>query len=273
LEIDLHTHTIVSDGSLKPGEILALAARASLREVSITDHDAIGAYRHFGDLRAEADRLGVALLPGIELDSFYRGEDAHVLGYGIDLENGPLNAYLEEVQALRRTRMREQMARLNELFGQVVIEEAAVFFPWRDTCMMPHLIKPLLALGRFDSYRQAKDWFKVNVPVATRVPKPEAAEVIRMIRAAGGWSVLAHPGFCLKDMGLPLEEILRDFKAWGLDGVEVDYRYRGSREFPTLEDEQAMVEEARAAAARFGLRQTRGSDCHLEKEFLEFNKY
>lgn len=273
MEKDLHTHTIVSDGSLKPEEILTLAAHASLGEISITDHDAIGAYHHFGDLQAVADRLGVRLLTGIELDCLYRGEELHVLGYGIDIHDGPLNAYLADVQSLRRARMREQAARINEALGAAIVEEDSVFPPWRDTCMMPHLIKPMLAQGRFESYRQAKNWLKENVTVATRVPKPEAAEAIRMIRAAGGWAVLAHPGFSMRDQGWPLEGLLRDLRSWGLAGVEVDYRYRGSREFPTLEDERQITAEIRSVVSRFGLIQTRGSDCHIEKEFLEFNKY
>ena len=46
---DLHLLTIVSDGTITPDDILACAKELHLEKISITDHDAIGAYTHFGE--------------------------------------------------------------------------------------------------------------------------------------------------------------------------------------------------------------------------------
>ena len=93
--IDLHLHTIVSDGEMTPGEILICAQELRLTEISITDHDAVGAYRNFGtDPIKDAKEMGITLIPGIEMDSSFSDVEVHVLGYGIDVDNSTDNVLI-----------------------------------------------------------------------------------------------------------------------------------------------------------------------------------
>ena len=268
---DYHVHTLVSDGEMRPSEIFALAAQLGLKELSLTDHDAVGAYRHFGDVFAEARANGLALVPGVELDSSLRGQEVHILGYHIDPRHPELAAYLAGTQEARRERLRFVIREVQARFPAAGIREEDIFTPVRDTCMMPHVIHPLLDRGLFGSYREAKRWIKQNVPVPLDVPKPPVADMIRLIRRAGGTAVLAHPGFLMKEAGLELAPLLQEFIGWGLEGVEVEYRYRGSSAFATEAEEQAVWAEIREAAGSLPLLQTRGSDAHKPEEMKIFH--
>ncbi|MBP7297451.1 MAG: PHP domain-containing protein, partial [Acidobacteria bacterium] len=157
---DYHLHTEVSDGRWLPTDIFRTAARLGIDEISITDHDAVGAYIHFGDVRRDAAAAGIRLVPGVELDSAHGGVEIHMLGYELDPVHPGLTAYLGEVQRLRRDRLQALVGRINDALDAPALDAAAVFRPWRDTCMMPHLIQPLLVDGRFPDYRTAKRWIK-----------------------------------------------------------------------------------------------------------------
>ena len=94
---DLHVHTNLSDGSDSVCEALALAARNNVDFLSITDHNTLSAYTE--DTFNEAGRLGVKLIPGVELDVIHEGKQYHVLGLGVDVKNrGLLDACAHNAQ-------------------------------------------------------------------------------------------------------------------------------------------------------------------------------
>lgn len=271
---DYHIHTLVSDGYLTPREIFTSAARQGISSISITDHDAIGAYRWYaGEIEEMKRETGIELIPGIELDSQYQGVEIHVLGYGISLSNQELNGYLDRIQQLRRQRVRQQIDLINGYFKTPLIREEEVLLPYRDTLMKPHLVHALLDRGLFGEYRQASRWISLHARPEILVPKPPAAGMIRLIRAAGGIPVLAHPGYYLAEHGLNLELLLGDLIPAGLGGMEVYYRYAGtSPHFPGLAEESAMIGRIRQLARSCSLLETRGSDAHRLDE-LEWSAY
>ncbi len=262
--IDLHLHTVVSDGKNTPEEMLLAAKGLGLERVSFTDHDAVGAYRHFtADLPAFARSLGIELVAGIELDSDFHGREMHLLGYGIDPTDVALNAYLDYTQGLRRRRVTEQIEGINAHFGRQVVVPEQVFLPRRDTLMKPHLVHAMLEQGLFPEYRAAARWLSDNVRAKTFVPKLEVADAIGLILSAGGKPVLAHPGFLIREAGLDLEALLDELVPAGLAGIEVWYRYFGTGpSFPDRESEQALIALLAATAQRRHLEATRGSDAH-----------
>lgn len=273
MKTDYHIHTIVSDATIIPDEIFPVAAELGISEISITDHDAVGAYFHFhDDLFARARHFGLQLITGVELDSEFDGVEIHILGYHFDLSHGELTAYLHHVQDLRRQRVTDQIHQINEHFGYEIIRAAKVFAPHRDTVMSPHLVHALLDSGHFTEYRPAARWIKDHIHPAVTVPKPACAEMIRLIRAAGGTAVLAHPGYYIKEHRLSLDRLLTELIPAGLSGLEVEYRYRGtSPEFPTLADEEVMIRYLRDEARRHGLWTTSGSDAHRLAELRTFH--
>jgi predicted metal-dependent phosphoesterase TrpH len=283
---DLHIHTLVSDGNATPLEMLAAAKEVGLATISFCDHDALGAYRHWGDLFAPAKALGIELLTGIELDTDYQGREVHLLGYGFDLDHAALNRHLAATQKLRKERVTLQIAIINRFFGRQVIDLNQVLFPFpsnpqtsnleprtsvRDTLMKPHLVHAMLGQGLFAEYRAAAHWLGQIAQVAVTVPKLPLAEAVSMLRSAGGEAVLAHPGFLVREMGISLDSLLDEFVSLGLSGLEVDYPYIGtSTAFADAAAEQAMIQELRDLARRFKLKQTRGSDAHSLQALKKF---
>lgn len=263
---DLHLHTLVSDGNATPLDMLAAAQEAGLKKISFTDHDALGAYRHWGDIFAKAGELGIELVSGIELDTNYRDEELHLLGYGFDLADKAVNERLRLVQGLRRQRILRQLEDINRFFGRKVVERKKVLLPQRDSLMKPHLVHAMLEEGLFPDYREAARWLSVNAAVPIHVPKLPMADAIAMIVRAGGEAILAHPGYIVAETEIRLEEMLAELIPLGLAGIEVDYPYYQEKEpapaFPDKAAEAAMIGKLRDLAAGLNLKATRGSDAH-----------
>lgn len=265
---DFHLHTLVSDGELDPLALLARAKAHGISHLSITDHDALGAYAwKDGAVFPEARRLGLELTVGIEMDADLDGLEVHVLGFEIALDAPAFLAHLESVRAARFERARREIAIVNGLLGEGTVSEAAIFAPGRETLMKPHFIHPLLEQGRFATYEEANTWYRKNVKSGVAVPKPPLAEAFRLIHGAGGWASLAHPGYYAK-AGLPVAARLGEWRALGLDAVELDYPYHACspHQFDVAE-ERAFIDEVRQAGTAAGLRFTRGSDSHTRGDF------
>lgn len=269
--IDLHLHTLVSDGACTPQQMLGAAKEAGLAQVSFTDHDAIGAYRHFGDLFAQAGELGIELVSGIELDTHYRNEEIHLLGYGFRLDDKALNRYLGTNQRQRRRKVQQQLALVNRFFGRKVIDAKKVFIPRRDTLMKPHLVHAMLDLGLFPDYREAARWLAETVRVPVRVPKLPMADALRLIVDAGGEAILAHPGYIVYETEIQLDAMLSELAPLGLAGIEAEYPYVGtSPAFPDAESERKLIEQLLSLAEQFHLKTTRGSDAHDTEALKKF---
>jgi predicted metal-dependent phosphoesterase TrpH len=271
--IDLHVHTLVSDGNATPIQMLDAAREAGLSKISFCDHDALGAYRHFGDIFIYAKERAIELTTGIELDTDYRSKEVHLLGYGFDLNDAPLNKHLASTQKLRKERVLLQLAIINRFFGSKVVDLHKVLIEGRDTLMKPHLVHAMLDQGLFSEYRAADHWLSQNALVPVVVPKLPLDSAICLIRNAGGEAVLAHPGYLIKETEISLVSFLEEFVPLGLTGLEVDYPYLGSSSnFPDGPSEQKMIEGLRALAVQFKLKETRGSDAHDTEALKKFAK-
>jgi len=265
---DLHLHTLVSDGQLDPVSLLRQAASCGIRELSITDHDALGAYCwEKGAVFAEAERLGLDLTVGLEMDADLDGLEVHLLGLGVDRQETGLLRHLEAVREARFERARLEIGIVNALLGAGSVAESDIFVSGRETLMKPHFIHPLLDKGRFGTYQEANSWYRGNVKAGVAVPKPALAEAIRLVKAAGGRAVLAHPGYYQK-AGVDMSGRLPDLAALGLDGIELDYPYHAcSPHLFSEADERAFIGAMREAGEALGLAFTRGSDCHTLEDF------
>jgi predicted metal-dependent phosphoesterase TrpH len=265
---DFHLHTSVSDGELDPSSLLAHAAAHGIGRLAITDHDSLGAYGwEDGRVFEEARGLGIELVVGLELDVELEGREVHLLAYDVDLSASPLGGHLAETQRARRERAHREIPLVNVGFAADVLREDDIFRPGRETLMRAHLIRPLIALGRFASYEEGKEWFRDHVKTDIRLPRPSFAEAVGMIHGAGGWASLAHPGYYWKD-GMAIVDILPELRQQGLDGVELHYPYRSSSPHLFTEGDEAEFAAAlRARGEGLGLRFTRGSDAHRPEDF------
>lgn len=246
--IDLHTHSVYSDGSATPAELIALAAHNRLRGVALTDHDTVEGVAEFLQLGEQA---GLTVLSGVEVSCSLRQHTLHMLGYGIDHTDPDLHAWLAPLQSGRARRNEVILDKLRGLGVPISSDEVA-----RISCCgqtgRPHIARLLMEKGVVDTFEAAfRLYLGRNKPAWERRFSYGAVETIAMIHRFGGIAVLAHPGQLDPEMRLqPL--IIRELAGRGLDGIEVYY--------PT--HTRKTVKKLRAAAAANDLLMTGGSDYH-----------
>jgi hypothetical protein len=250
--IDLHCHTTASDGTLSPTELVERAARDGASVIAVTDHDTVDGIAAAAEAGA---RAGVRVVPGIEVSARHEGRNVHILGYFIDVDAPVLRNELDAIVADRLVRAARIVERLNELGYALSMEE--VYAQARGKVVArPHIARAMVARGHVETVKAAfsaefiADGGRADVPKRTLT----AYQAIGVIRAAGGASVLAHPGVIHHDgeqRDVPVS-LIEALVATGLKGVEVDHP-----------DHPPFVREKLTALAdRIGLIATGGSDFH-----------
>lgn len=240
---DLHLHTVFSDGTYTPEQLVERARRLGFSAVALTDHDTVEGCRQTAAACASA---GLEFFPGTELTAEQEGHEIHILGYCIDTGDERLLEEIREFQQVRQNRIREMVARLNHL--DVPLEADAVFelancrSPGR-----PHVARALVKAGLCGDLDEAFDRFlKKNRPAWVPKFKMSATHAIELIHGAGGVAVMAHPGLNRTD------EVIPAMVDAGLDGLECFHTKHSN---PTSAHYLAL-------AAYYGLLVTGGSDCH-----------
>jgi predicted metal-dependent phosphoesterase TrpH len=219
--IDLHAHTTASDGTFSPRQLVQLAHEIGLDAVGVTDHDTIAAWPKA--LKA-GQEFGVEVVPGVELSTSYFGGRFHLLGYYVNPQS-ELITVLDEIQKARRERNEQIFAKLEEL--KVPLQESEVrAIAGRDDGELgrPHFAQAMLKRGYVSSLQEAFDKYLADGSAAY-IPKKVLSpqEAITAIHAAGGVAIWAHPPLNRKLNLMQLEERLRDWVEWGLDGLETYY--------------------------------------------------
>ncbi len=246
--IDLHTHTVLSDGTMTPEELVGYAEKKGLYALALTDHDTIGGIE--AALLAASDKR-VTVIPGIEISTTYQSRDIHILGLNIDRTDPGL---LRHMEAYRQARMErtEKTARLLAADGyDISIEQLEEEFPV-SVLTRSHISKHLMMKGYVSSitegFRTMLDpgcrWY---VPMGRISPE----ESIRLIHNAGGKAVLAHP-LLYHFTPEELDAFVGHLKDEGLDGLEAIYSLNSGS------DEADM----KALATGYRLPITGGSDFH-----------
>lgn len=251
--IDLHAHTNVSDGTLSPAQLVELAAREGLRALAVTDHDHVGG---LAEAREAGARLGVEVVAGIELSVTHPSGEFHLLGYLFDDQDPALLRELEDLRNHRAGRAARIVERLRAQGVDVALEDVAreASAQAGGSIGRPHVARALMRKGLVRSVEEAFDrWLADGKPAAVPKRKMEAREAIRMLHAAGGVAVLAHPVTLAPEAR---DRVVRDLAALGLDGVEVVHSKHGP------EDAQRFRDLAR----ELGLAATGGSDFHGENK-------
>ena len=246
--IDLHCHTLHSDGTDSPERLALLAEEAGLSALCLTDHDTVDG---IADLLAMQTRVRVRLLAGTELSCRYLGRSLHVLGLLIDPADARFLGRLTELRARRDDRNRRMVVRLAELGCPITLDDVQAH---AETPLLSrvHFAKALAARG---FVRRAPEAFErlIGDDCPGFVPREELlpAEACRWIREAGGVPVVAHPGR-FAGGGFAWGEAMADLQRQGLEGLEAYYgEYRASEQSHFL-----------ALAGRLGMVPTGGSDYH-----------
>ena len=214
--IDLHLHTLASDGRLSPTELIQLVAKQGLETISITDHDSTEGLAEAYEAAKEFPYMRI--IPGIEMSADIPGDEVHVLGYFLDYHDVDFQEMLTELRRGRVGRAQVMVEKLVAL-GKPVEWERVLHFAGNGTVGRPHIALAMVEAGYFKEPKEAFEEYLGNDGLAYYDrPKLNPTESVAMIRKVGGVPVLAHPTF-MNDM----EAGIASLKKEGLVGMEVYY--------------------------------------------------
>ena len=247
-EVDFHSHTVHSDGTLTPAELVALAKERGIKALALTDHDTTGG---LDEALAAGEREGVEIIPGIEISVVYEPGTMHILGYFIDHKSTRLQELLKGIQRDRADRNPQIIKKLNALGIEITLEEV-VKESGGGQVGRPHFARVLINKGRAKNIEDAfRKYLGKDAPAYVNKRRVLPEEGIRMIRDAGGVAVLAHPKLLRAEAG-EFDGILDGLVAAGLEGLEVYSSCQNQEE----------AERFKAAAERRRILVTGGSDFH-----------
>lgn len=252
MKVDLHIHTIYSDGVFSPERIVDTAIEAGLDAIAITDHDNVLAYPIAVDYAKKIANSGgktLEILPGVEINTIYKGTEIHILGYFMDRDNTDFQTMLKSQQKARVEQTEEILHLLNKKEGiHITLDKLKSLVAEGGSIGRPHIAKAITMVGGTNSVTDAynkyiHDGSEVYIQRKTITPH----EAIETIYDAGGIPVFAHP-FDVEDA----ENLIKEFMHYGLRGVEAYHRKHSP----------AMVEYYSSIAEKNGLIITGGSDFH-----------
>lgn len=246
--IDLHTHSSVSDGTETPSELMLAAAEAGLGTVAITDHDSTAGWT---EAAVAARSAGITLIPGMEFSTRVMHSSVHLLAYLFDPANEDIVAETARIRHARMVRAEQMVHRIGadySLTWDDVLAQTTV----GATVGRPHIADALVARGhaltRSEAFAGILHW-RAGYYQPHYAPDPLYA--IRLVKAAGGVSVLAHPATRGVSDLMSEARLLQLIDA-GLFGLELDHRE--NKDEPT----RRLIE----LATRHGLAVTGSSDYH-----------
>ncbi len=250
--VDLHTHSIYSDGTYTPEEIVRLAAEKGLAAVALTDHDTLEGVEealHYGRV------YNVQVIPGIEVSTEFEGTEIHIVGLFAGNDNKEFNDALEKLRESRINRNAEMVKRLNEI-GVPVEYENVLKYAKGNVVSRAHIAKEIANIGYANSINDAFNKFVgKDKPAYVKRKVMSRRDTLRLIAESGGIAVLAHP-LLYKLESSDLEKMVGELARCGLRGIEAYYSTHSEKD----------TEYIKSVAERFDLKLSGGSDFHGENK-------
>ena len=250
-KINMHIHSIASDGILTGVEIVRYAEKENLSVISITDHDSVGEIKNAIDY---SKNTNVFVIPGIELTAEYSNGHCHILGYNISIEDD--NKYLMKVKNSRINNSKKIIKLLKNNGFDITYDE--VLKICSNGIIGRRHIARILVKHRyfFDEDEAIRLLFKKGKPYYMETEKNKIGECISLIKKCGGYSVIAHPW----TLNLSLEDLKQFILNHNFDGIEV-YNHNISNK---------LYEQLNSLADEIGLFKTCGTDYHGQKGKNDF---
>ena len=249
MTIDLHAHTVFSDGTFRPAETVALALERGLTAVSISDHDST---EGLPEAHEAAATTGLEIVPGVEFSTVHEGRGIHLLAYWMDVADREFQAELTRLRDDRFRRGERMVEKLQELGYPVSFERVREIAEGKNV-VRPHIAQALVEAGVISTIEDAftpeliKDGGRAYVEKHALDP----VDALGLIKRAGGLGVIAHPGLHREGLGVP-DALIERLAEAGLDGIECAH--------PDHPPEAET--KYREMARRLGIVATGSSDCH-----------
>jgi len=245
LNIDLHIHTIYSDGTYTPEEVVRRAKELNLAAISITDHDSVAGLE---EAIAAGKRAGIEIVPGIEMSADMEEDEIHLLAYYLDWKDKNFLSQLNEFQSARAKRNRKLVKKLARLGMEIDHRELKGLAP-RGVISRLHIARLMVKKGYVLSIGAAfEEWLNPGKPAYVKKMEVSPFQILQLILQAGGIPVFAHPYLSKRD------DLIPDLVKAGLKGIEVYHSAHNSQ----------ISEHYKKIAEKYHLLITGGSDCHGE---------
>lgn len=251
--IDLHTHSIISDGSLNPIDLISHAHQKGVGVLALTDHDAVGG---LDEAEREAQKCGMVFVRGVELNVEWPTGEFHLLGMGLRTVSPALTRVLDSLQQSRAERNRQIIQKMRDDGFDVSYQELTETVGARSQCIgRPHFAAYFVQKRLVKNRQQAFDKFlATGRPYYITRGGCDLAEAIAAIRESGGAPVLAHPLSLYVSWG-KMRGVLTELKERGILGIEAYHPGARNADCTRLE----------ALGTELGFAITAGSDFHGEK--------
>ena len=221
MPIDLHTHSTASDGTEAPAVVVGQAVAAGLDTVALTDHDTTLGWAEASDA---ARRLGIVLVPGIEVSCSRRWQSIHLLAYLPDPQHPALVAELERARESRDTRLDRMVEKMAAAGIPVTLEAVRTEVEEGATAGRPHIADALVTAGVVGHRDEAfARWLGSDSPYYVAHYAPDPVHAVGVVRAAGGVPVVAHPWSGTRGRVVS-DALVEELAAAGLAGLEVHHR-------------------------------------------------
>lgn len=263
--IDLHIHTVVSDGTLTPKEVIDEAYKNNISVIAIADHDTVDAYNN--ELFEYAKNKKIKLITAVEISTKTKKAGIHVLGYNIDLNNEELKEKLKKIRNTRHEYLHDVAKKLEELKYYINVEELDKIEAVTKAHIALNAIenpvnkeKLLLEFGHIPTKGEfIETIMNENCPAYVQRKTVSPKEAAQIIRKAKGKVVLAHPVAYIHEDNFTEEDILDIIKELKPDGLEANYLY--------IDRNNKRIDETKKwneFAKRNNLFVTAGSDFHIK---------
>jgi predicted metal-dependent phosphoesterase TrpH len=242
---DFHLHSTASDGVHSPTWVMETAAKNGVRVLSLTDHDTTEGLAEAGKA---ANRLGLRLIPGMEISTDVGKVDAHLLAFGFDVKAKELQDFMQSMRDGRKQRLTTMVQILRDN-GMPIEESRVLEIAGEASVGRPHVARALVEKGYVASVQEAFDtWLGNGKPADVNRERLDPADSIDLVHRHGGVIFIAHPIFMGEDYSIPVGQLAE----WGADGIETYYKNYSAE----------AVEYHEILAAKHALVRSGGSDYH-----------
>ena len=249
--IDLHTHSVYSDGTMTPSQLVDYAIKHSLKTLALTDHDTVDGVKECGKY---ALANGLNFISGIELSVNWCNKVIHIVGLNIDINNLELQNLVKAQQLMRKTRAQNIAKQLEEAIGLKNGYDKAYKISTGGLIARPHFAKILIQEGFCKDMKTSfTKYLKRGRCGYVKTQWVDLPEGLATIINSGGVGVLAHP-MRYKFTRTKLLELIDDFKNFGGKALEVVAGIAS----------QAEINHLSVLCKKYDLLASAGSDFHGE---------
>ncbi len=243
---DLHIHSLYSDGTMSPGEILKEAEKNGVGLLAVADHDT---FKGSSELKALSLLSPVKCIPAVEIDAYDHGDNIHVLAYDPDFADAAFARFVAGTRQKLEAVSDRLIERMQKEIPVISAQEYQSF-----TCPQNgggwKALHYFMAKGLTQTLMEGVKFYPQYGCTYDKNGYASVAEVCRVVHAAGGKAVLAHPGQYRFEESLI--KTLEQFVADGVDGLECYYPKHG----------EELIDELLSFCRQRRLMVTAGSDCH-----------